>query len=78
MANAIKEVTATTNDSDGRMRTIARAWGIPKSTFQRRLAGKITGHCHQSGRKQVMSKEAKDELADTIRMLAAMDSVLYL
>lgn len=71
MANALNEFNAAPNASVNRMRTIARACGIPKSTLQRRLAGKINGFCHKSGRKPVMSKEAEDELADTIRMLAS-------
>ena len=39
-------------------------------TLQRRLAGKVTGHAHESGRKPVLSPEAENELADVIRMLA--------
>ena len=53
------------------MCTIARAWGIPKSTLQRRLVGKVSGHGHESGRKPVMSTQAEDELSDIIKMLAA-------
>jgi hypothetical protein len=71
MANAINEYNAIANASANQMRTIARAWGIPKSTFHRRLTGKITGSCYQSGRRPVMSKDREDELADVIRMLAS-------
>ena len=71
MENALKEYRATLDHSPNKMRTIAHAWGIPKSTLQRRLVGKVSGHGHESGRKPVMSTHAKDELSDVIKMLAA-------
>jgi len=71
MENALKEYHATLDHSPNKMRTIAHAWGIPKSTLQRRLVGKVSGHGHESGRKPVMSTHAKDELSDVIKMLAA-------
>jgi len=70
MQNALREYQATTDTSAKKLRTVGRAWGIPKSTLQRRLAGKVSGHAHESGRKPVLSQEAENELADVIRMLA--------
>lgn len=70
MQNALREYQATPDSSGKKLRTIGRAWGIPKSTLQRRLAGKVSGHCHESGRKPVLPPEAENELADIIRMLA--------
>jgi len=71
MENALKEYHATLDHSPNKMRRIARVWGIPKSTLQRRLVGKVSGHCHESGRKPVLSTQAEDELSDIIKMLAA-------
>jgi len=73
MESAIAEfrASAATGTSNKNLRTIARAWGIPKSTLQRRVSGKISGHAHESGKKPLMSVEAENELADTIRMLAS-------
>ena len=70
MQSAIREYHETAESSANRLRKISRAWGIPKSTLQRRLTGKVAGHAHESGRKPVLSSEAENDLADVIRMLS--------
>ena len=73
MESAIAEFRSAANssqESQQNLRTIARAWNVPKSTLQRRICGKVVGHNYQSGRKPLMSQEAEAELASVIKMLA--------
>ena len=69
MKRAIEEFRSKGEEAN--LRQIARAWGVPKSTLQRRLKGKVVGTDHCSGRKPILSQAAEAELADTIKMLAA-------
>jgi len=54
MAQAIAE--AKRLGDSAKLRTIARAWDVPKSTLQRRLKGHVMGAQHCSGRKPVFSQ----------------------
>ncbi|KAG5278319.1 hypothetical protein AALO_G00097640 [Alosa alosa] len=49
---------------------LSRAWGVPRSTLQRRISGKVTGSKHVSGRKPYLPQEAERELAATLKTLA--------
>lgn len=49
---------------------LSRAWGVPRSTLQRRISGKVTGSKHASGRKPYLPEEAERELAATLKTLA--------
>ncbi|XP_039670604.1 uncharacterized protein LOC120567701 [Perca fluviatilis] len=49
---------------------LSRAWGVPRSTLQRRISGKVTGSEHVSGRKPYLPEEAERELAATLKTLA--------
>jgi len=65
MANAIAEYTAA--KQEGRecgLRRIARAYGIPQSTWERRVNGKVTGNKHASGRHTAFTQEEESELWD--------------
>ena len=55
MQNAIKEYHETTDSSVNRLRTIGRAWGTPKSTLQRRLAGKVNRPCSWVWQRAILS-----------------------
>jgi len=46
----------------GKLRVIARAWGVPKSTLERRVKGKVIGHEHLLGKKTLLSTEQEAEL----------------
>ena len=65
MAQAIAE--AKLLGDQAKLRTIARAWDIPKSTLQRRLKGHVMGAQHCSGRKPVFSEQEENELEAVIR-----------
>lgn len=52
------------------MHLLSRAWGVPRSTLQRRISGKVTGSEHASGRKPYFPEEAERELAATLKTLA--------
>ena len=49
---------------------LSRAWGVPRSTLQRRISGKVTGSEHVSGRKPYLPQEVERELAATLKTLA--------
>lgn len=52
------------------LRQISRAWGIPKSTLQRRVSGKVK-HCeYASGRHPALPKNVETELCDYFKDLA--------
>jgi len=52
------------------LRQISRSWGIPKSTLQRRVCGKVQ-HCeHASGRHPALPKNTETELCDYLKELA--------
>lgn len=72
MENAINEFnTCVLNEGTACLRSIARAWGVPKSTLERRVKNKVSGHCHASGRPTALGKGAEDELAELACSLAA-------
>ena len=52
------------------LRHISRAWGIPKSTLQRRVCGKVQ-HCeHASGRHPALPKNVETELCEYLKDLS--------
>jgi len=51
------------NDGVAHLRAIARAWGVPKTTMERRLKFEDMGHAHASGRPPVISAASEAELA---------------
>jgi len=70
MAEAIEEYKSGA-DGSKQLRMLARAWNIPKSTLQRRIAGTVIGTQHCSGRKTVLSAAAEQELSNVIRDMAS-------
>ena len=68
MAQAIAE--AKQFGDNAKLRTIARAWDVPKSTLQRRLKGHVVGAQHCSGRKPVFSEQEENELETVIKDMA--------
>ena len=73
MASAIDEYMKRKrevgNSSVG-LRQIARMYGVPKSTFERRVNGKVPGSRHACGRPTALSCKEEDELTEHIRSLA--------
>lgn len=53
-----------------KLRFLARAWNVPKSTLQRRVKGVVAGFLHASGRKPLLPPAAEKELADMLMMLS--------
>jgi len=52
MANAIAEYTTAKQESkECGIRCTAIAYGVPRSTLERRVNGKVTGNKHASGRR---------------------------
>jgi hypothetical protein len=49
------------------VRTLARAWNVPRSTLQMRIAGKVSGNVHASGRKPVFNAAAEADLVNVIQ-----------
>jgi len=68
MANAIAE--AKLLGANAKLRMIARAWDVPKSTLQRRLKGLVMGAQHCSGRKPVFSEREENELEVLVKDMA--------
>jgi len=71
MSNAIAEYT--TAKQEGRecgLRHIARAYGIPRSTLERRVNGKVAGNKHASGRRTAFTQEEECELRDLLTSMA--------
>ena len=71
LKSALKEFELKAKDGKPNLRMIARAWGIPKSTLQRRLKGSVVGTAHCSGRKPVLSESAEKELVSVIELLCS-------
>ena len=72
MKGAIEEYKEReANGFKPKLRVIARAWCVPKSTLQRRIKDKVKGHEHVSGRKQILSTESEEELLGHIKLLAS-------
>jgi len=69
MKNVIEEFKSQGENAN--LRTIARAWNVPKSTLERRVKDRIKGSGHCSGRKPVLSEDADAELAGMVKLLAA-------
>ena len=64
MEGAIKEYReAVEAGQNPKLRFLARAWNMPKSTLERRVNGKISGSKYASGRKPYLSEAAEKELA---------------
>ena len=71
MANAIAEYTAA--KQEGRecgLRCTARAYGVPRSTLERRVNGKVTGNKHASGRRTAFTEQEESELFDLLTTMA--------
>jgi hypothetical protein len=52
------------------LRQISRVWGIPKSTLQRRVTGKVT-HCeHASGCHPALPNDVENELCSYLKDLS--------
>jgi hypothetical protein len=65
MAQALNEL------AEGKLslRQVSRAWGIPKSTLQRRVTGKVT-HCeHASGRHPALPNDVENDLCSYLKDL---------
>jgi len=71
MAKATEEFKSGA-DGSKKLRMLARAWNIPKSTLQRRVSGSVGGTRHCSGRKPVLSAAAEQELAHVICDMASV------
>ena len=72
MKGAIEEYKEReANGFKPKLRVIARAWCVPKSTLQRRIKDKVKGHEHVSGRKQILFTESEEELLGHIKLLAS-------
>jgi len=52
------------------LRQLSRAWNIPKSTLQRRIAGKVTQPGHASGRPTALTPNVEHDLAEYLRNLS--------
>ena len=52
------------------LRVIARAWGVPKSTLERRVKGKVVGHEHLLGKKTLLSHKQESELEELLLEMA--------
>ena len=71
MANAIAEYTAAKQEGkECGLRRIARAYGIPRSTLERRVNGKVAGNKHASGRHTAFTQEEESELCDLLTSMA--------
>lgn len=71
MAGAIEEYEQeVTEGHKPKLRFLARAWNIPKSTLQRRVKGLVSGYRHASGKSPLLSAQAESELASLVKMLA--------
>ena len=53
------------------LRTIARAWGVPKSTLQRRVKGAVVGSSHASGRKTYLTDDEEKDLAKMLKLMSS-------
>ena len=49
------------------VRQLARAWQVPRSTLQMRIAGRVTGTGHMSGRKPMFDSRADNEIVSVIK-----------
>ena len=66
MAQALNEFAEDKHS----LRQISRAWGIPKSTLQRRVTGKVM-HCeHASGRHSALPNDVENELCSYLKDLS--------
>ena len=70
MASAIAHYNEQKAGGMASIRTIAKAYGVPKSTFERRVNGKVAGSKHASGRKPYFSIEEKSELSQMLLTMA--------
>lgn len=67
MAGAIEEYEQeVTEGHKPKLRFLARAWNIPKSTLQRRVKGLVSGYRHASGKSPLLSAQAESELASLV------------
>jgi len=56
------------------LRHIANEHGIPPSTLERRVNGKVAGSCHASGRRTILSSTKEDELCEVLKMMSRRGS----
>ena len=52
------------------LRPIANEYGIPPSTLDRRVNGKVAGSCHASGRPTILSSTEEDELCEVLKVMS--------
>jgi len=69
MESAIKEYNE--QKPDVKIRNIARAWGVPNTTLQRRVAGRVKGYEHTVGKKPCLSAESEAKLTRMITLLSS-------
>jgi len=74
MRKAVEEYNMQkTNAADVRrlsIRGLARAWQVPYRTLRNRIAGKVSGFRHASGRPTVLTESEEQELVDVISNMA--------
>lgn len=70
MRGAIEEFKTVEAGKTPRLRLLAKAWNVPKSTLQRRVKGIVKGSRHYAGRSTMFSPDGERELADLIKLLA--------
>lgn len=71
MANAVAEcIAAKEQGREYGIRRAARAYGVPRSTLERRVNGKVAGSRHSSGRRTVFSEQEESELVDLLTTMA--------
>jgi len=72
MENAVAEykLSKETGGSTVGLQQLARAYGVPKSTFERHVNGKVVGSKHASGRRTAFTTEEEDELSELLVSLA--------
>jgi len=71
MANAIAEcIAAKEQGREYGIRRAARAYGVPRSTLERRVNGKVAGSKHSSGRPTAFSEQEESELVDLLTTMA--------
>ncbi|KAL2092990.1 hypothetical protein ACEWY4_010302 [Coilia grayii] len=71
MAGAVEEFQRqVAQGQEPKLRSLAQAWSVPKSTLQCRVKGLVKGTGHASGKAPLLTKEAESELVNIVKQLA--------
>jgi len=68
MTGAVNEYLE--NNGTLSVRQLARAWQVPRATLQSRIAGRVQGTTHMSGRKPLFDTKSEEELVSIIKLLS--------